>query len=456
MRKLKKYLPKSLLGRFILIFILPVILAQMLAIYVFFYFYVDVNSRNISRLYVSQISSIKDAVELNSSSDEVARYLKYSDLRFYSDVRGFLKLNKIDDSSWQRHKIYSYFNLFPIIDPYFNFKQVLRGSNLTPFEIFETSKGKDSVVVSIKSNNKSYYFEILKKRIHSSSKYVFILWMVFAAFLTSLVAIIFLKNQLRPIGELCEATKSFGKGRYDFSVKPSGSSEVRALTRSFKKMADRVSTHISQRTDMLSGVSHDLRTPLTRMKLSIEMSGQNSDLKEDIKDMEDLIEEYLDFAKNQEREVISKVKINEFLKNDVLSKYIDKKSKIRFKSSSIDDISVNIRKFSYKRALINLIENALKYGNNVNVESRIGKSSYMVVVDDDGPGIPKELRSRVLEPFYRVDESRNLDKGSRDGKSGSGLGLSIANDAIASQGGKIRLFDSPLGGLRVIIFIPIN
>ena len=217
---------------------------------------------------------------------------------------------------------------------------------------------------------------------------------------------------------------------------------------------------ISQRTDMLSAVSHDLRTPLTRMKLQLEMMPQSqeiADLKSDISDMEKLVNEYLDFARLDEKEKNSDVKIREFLQEKIVDYYAKMNKQIINFIDLEDDLVISIKKLSLKRALVNLVDNAFNYSSEVSILAAVSSSNLMITIDDNGPGIPKDERSNVFKPFYRIDNSRNLDKKMLQGLSGggSGLGLAIAMDAITSHGGRIKLSDSHLGGLRVTIFIPV-
>lgn len=452
--KIKKYIPHSLFGRFILIFAIPVLMVQIVAVYVFFYFYVDVISKNISRTIVSEMRFVSDYIEKELPRKEVDEFVSYVGIKYYVNKTSTANMKKIGDSNWKANRVYQYVNLFPIIDPLNRFKSELRRQNLAPFRIYKIKDNSDILVVRVKRGDKLISFEILIKRIHSSSKYVFILWMILTAILTSTVAIIFLRNQLRPLDNLSSAAKKFGQGRGFSDIKPSGSRELRSLIREFGQMADRVSRQISQRTDMLSGVSHDLRTPLTRMKLALEMSKDKDGLegmRQDISDMENLIEEYLDFAKNQEREKMQKVDLKNFIESEIIWPYIKTKANLQYEIQIESEVLAYIKALSYKRAITNLIDNGLRYGQNVKILVRISRKKLIMSIEDDGPGIPEEKRRRVFEPFFRVDQSRNLNFS----KSGSGLGMSIAMDAIASHGGKIRLLNSKLGGLKVIISIPI-
>ena len=452
--KIKKYIPHSLFGRFILIFAIPVLMVQIVAVYVFFYFYVDVISKNISRTIVSEMRFVSDYIERGLPRKEIDKFVSYAGIKYYVNRKPTANMKKIGDSRWRANKVYEYVNLFPIIDPLNRFKSELRSQELAPFRIYKIEGNDDILVIRVEKADKIISFEILIKRIHSSSKYVFILWMIFTAALTSTVAIIFLKNQLRPLANLSSAAKRFGQGRGFSDIKPSGSRELRSLIREFGKMADRVSRQISQRTDMLSGVSHDLRTPLTRMKLALEMSKDKSGLegiKQDISDMENLIEEYLDFAKNQEREKMQKVDLKNFIESQIIWPYVKTKANLQYEIEIERNSYAYIKTLSYKRAITNLIDNGLRYGQNVKIFARISRKKLIMTIDDDGPGIPEDKRQKVFDPFFRIDQSRNLDVS----KSGSGLGMSIAMDAITSHGGKIKLSNSKLGGLKVVIFIPI-
>lgn len=222
-------------------------------------------------------------------------------------------------------------------------------------------------------------------------------------------------------------------------------------------MKERVLRQISQRTDMLSAVSHDLRTPLTRMKLQLEMmtdSPEIVDLKSDVSDMEKLINEYLDFARFDDKEKTKSVNIKEFLQEKIIN-YYGKMNRIIINKIDLDgNFVLELRKLAFKRAIINLVDNAFNYGKQVMLTASINKDNLLIVVEDDGPGIPEIERENVFKPFYRIDNSRNLDSKSSSG--GSGLGMAIAFDAIVAHGGSIKLSDSKdLKGLRVEISIPL-
>ena len=258
-----------------------------------------------------------------------------------------------------------------------------------------------------------------------------------------------MRIQVRSIADLAKAAEDFGKGIDDSKFKPYGSSEVRAAAFAFIKMKERIQRQISERTQMLAGVSHDLRTPLTRMKLQATMlKGQDKeDMLQDIAEMEKMLEGYLSFVSGEGGERSTFVDMNELVLS-VLNKYRTKDSFIRYKTN--DQVSaIQGREQALKRAVTNVISNALKYGKTVAVALESTDRRLELIIDDDGPGIPKDKREDVFKAFYRLEESRNKETG------GVGLGLAITKDVITSHGGKIELLDSPLGGLRVLISIPL-
>lgn len=457
--KLKKLFPRSLFGRFLLIIVLPALIVQIVSIYLFFYVYVDVISKHMARSVVSEMAFVKSSVDKPAYQALLQDFSRDIDLDFYfEERRKFKRKAKIADSDWKRNKIYQYVNLFPIIDPLNRFKSELANYKLTPFEIFQDKADKDILITKVQTGSGIISFEVPIKRITSSSKYVFILWMFATALITSIISIIFLRNQMRPISMLSYAAEKFGRGQDAPNFRPSGSREIRSVAISFIKMKERIIRQISQRTDMLSAVSHDLRTPLTRMKLQLEMLGESEEiheLKQDISDMEKLIEEYLDFARFEEREKIDPIPVKQFLQKKIIDYYIKINKQITTKILIADDFELPLKKLAFKRALINLIDNAFNYGTKVIFSASLSQNNLMITIEDDGPGIPEAERSNVFKPFYRIDNSRNLDRTSNKSNMGSGLGLAIAMDAITSHGGRIKLGDSEIGGLKVFIFIPI-
>ncbi len=450
---LKKFVPKSLYGRFLLIIVLSTLVVQLVSIYVFYYTHLDVISKHMARGVIEEMLFVQKSINKPGYQTLLEDLSQNTGLQFSFEQRRRLKRKKIADSDWRKNKFYKYVN--PLIDPYNRFKSELESHNLKPYEIFE-NHDDDFITVKVQARQGLISFDVPIKRIASSSAYVFTFWMILSALITSIISIIFIRNQVRSLRELSVAAEKFGRGQDAPNLKPTGSDEIRSLGISFIKMRERVMRQITQRTDMLSGVSHDLRTPLTRMKLQLEMmpnSQEIEDLKSDISDMEKLVEEYLDFARVDEKERQTEVKIKKFLQENVIDYYAKMNKMISNFIDLENNLEIYIKKLALKRALINLIDNAFNYGEQVSFGTKISDSNLVMTIDDNGPGIPASERNNVFKPFYRIDNSRNLDK--KTTSTGSGLGLAIAMDAITSQGGRIKLSDSPLGGLRVTIYIPI-
>jgi len=261
------------------------------------------------------------------------------------------------------------------------------------------------------------------------------------------ISLIFLKNQTRPITNLARAAEKFGKGEEIEEFKPSGALEIRQAGFEFDKMRKRIVRHLNQRSEMLSGISHDLRTPLTRMKLQIAFIKDNElvqKLSEDINEMEKMLNEYLQFTSSAYLEKDEKFNISELLEN-IINKYNNKNLSKKISQK----VYINGRKNLIRRCINNLIDNAFKYGDRVNIELNKNNNNLFIKIDDNGPGIPEKEYENVFKPFYKID------KGRADAKSSVGLGLSIASDIVRSHGGNIKLEKSSLNGLGVKIFLPV-
>ena len=453
--RFKKFIPRSLYGRFLLIVILSAVIIQLVSIYVFYYTHLDVISKHMARSVIAEMVFVKNSINKPGYENLLRELTINTGLEFSFQEKRKLKRKKIGDSDWRNSKFYEFIN--PIIDPYNRFKSELQSHGLKPYEIFENPENDDLIIVKVQTPQGVLTFDVQVKKITSSSAYVFIFWMGLTIVLTSFLSISFFRNQLRLIRKLSESAEKFGRGQDAPNLRPVGSQEIRSLTISFIKMKERVLRQISQRTDMLSAVSHDLRTPLTRMKLQLEMmtdSPEIVDLKSDVSDMEKLINEYLDFARFDDKEKTKSVNIKEFLQEKIIN-YYGKMNRIIANKIDLDDnFVIELRKLAFKRAIINLVDNAFNYGKQVILTANINKDNLLIIIEDDGPGIPEIERENVFKPFYRIDNSRNLDSKSSSG--GSGLGMAIAFDAIVAHGGSIKLADSKdLKGLRVEISIPL-
>lgn len=291
-----------------------------------------------------------------------------------------------------------------------------------------------------------------QRRLFSSTGYIFLLWMIFSSIILLGIAILFMRNQIRPIRRLSIVAERIGKGRdIPASFKPEGAFEVRQAARAFIDMHDRIKRQLAQRTAMLAGVSHDLRTPLTRLKLQVSMMGNTPDteaMKGDIDEMERMLNAYLDFVRGEGGEQSSRTDLAEMLGRIVQT---SKRSGVDIDFAAEGDLSLMLRPMAFERCLNNIVGNARKYAKKISVRAvRSDEEHIIITVEDNGPGIPEDQLSEVFKPFVRVEKSRNASTG------GVGLGLSIAQDIVHSHGGEITLSRSlDLGGLRVEIVIPV-
>ncbi len=454
MLRIKKLIPSSLYGRFLMILFISGLVVQLVSIYVFFYTHLDVVSKHMARSVIAEIAFVKSSLQ-NSQNHAILKELaQNTGLEFSIESRKRLKTKKIADSDWRKSKFFGYIN--PIIDPYNRFKLELENHDLTPYEIYENSDNSNLITVRIGTKIGIINFEVPVKKITSSSGYVFTFWMMFSVIATSAVSAVFFRNQTKLLKILTEMAEKFGRGQEVENIRPAGSLEIRSLTISFIKMKERVLRQIAQRTDMLSAVSHDLRTPLTRMKLQLELmqpSEEVNELNKDISEMQKLVEEYLDFARLGEvKEKSVPTKIYKFLQDNIVSYYAKMGREISFNFRLSQDFQILIKQTALRRALSNLIDNGFNYANKVSLNAFLAGKNLIVEIEDDGPGIPTNERENVFRPFYRLDQARNRDQ--KTNLTGSGLGMAIALDAVTLHGGKIKLSESSLRGLKATISIP--
>ena len=311
---------------------------------------------------------------------------------------------------------------------------------------FSTSKFKNAVEIKIKSENEVIEFLVPKEMVAASSVRLFVLWTTLPSIVLIIIALIFLKNQTRPLVRLAKAAERFGKGDYVNDFRPSGAAEIRKAAYEFDRMAKRINRHLNQRSEMLSGISHDLRTPLTRLKLQLAMLTQkdlSKKMSKDIDEMEKMLKDYLQFAKTQAYEKTSLINLSGLI-NEIKISFENDKLKV----INSDDIFLKGRLSALKRSFENIINNGLIYGNQVIVKTQKSSNRVIITFDDDGPGIPEDQYKNVFKPFFRLDKSRSLNQ------SGVGLGLAIVEDIINSHGGNIQLSKSELEGLQVKISLP--
>lgn len=435
-----KMLPNTLFFRTMLLIFVPLILVQVVSIYAFF----NGNWERVGRRLSDNLSN-NIAVAINMTRDDAAQLPVVQAL--YKKEYG-IKVELITgDEQLAVKNNTKYGNEYKIVTGF------LESSLHTKFPQAVTSvylaNGRDDVIVLVEEQNGLYRFSTSTKKIFSTSIFGFVAWMIGTSLLLFVVATLFLRIQVRSIATLAQVAEDFGKG-INTPFKPYGSSEVRKAGIAFIKMKERIQKQISERTQMLAGVSHDLRTPLTRMRLQLAMlpdTPDNKEFVEDISEMEKMLDGYLAFVSGEGGEKNTFVDMNELILS-IINKFRNTKAMIRY--STNDQVSaIQGREQALKRAVTNIISNAFNYGKTIAVALESNNNKLEITVDDDGPGIPAEKREEVFKAFYRLDESRNKETG------GVGLGLSIARDIITSHGGKIELTDSELGGLRVLISIPL-
>ena len=312
---------------------------------------------------------------------------------------------------------------------------------------FDTTSYKELIDLRIKHKTGYFKFLVPRDRVTSSSARIFALWITVPAMIMVLISLIFLKNQTRPITILAKAAEKFGKGEAIEEFKPSGAAEIRQAGYEFDKMRKRIIRHLNQRSEMLSGISHDLRTPLTRMKLQIAFikDKEISDkLADDINEMEKMLNEYLQFTSSSYSEKDEMFDLSQLI-NQIIIKYNNNNISKNISSR----VYFNGRKNLIERCVNNLVDNAIKYASKVHIELSKSNGNLFIKIEDNGPGIPINEYDNVFKPFYKINKSR------ADSKSSVGLGLSIASDIIRSHGGNIKLEKSSMNGLEVKIFLPV-
>ena len=431
---IKDLLPKRLFYRALLIVAVPVIVIQLIITIVFFDSLWIKTNKGMTRALVNEI---KTFIEVYNDTD----YDKNQITNLFS-VHQDLNIEFI-----QNEELVVDYNerWFSPLDR--TLRRELKSKFGSEKFWFDTTNYKELIDKKIKFKNNYFKFLVPKDRLTSSSARIFGLWITVPALIMVIISLIFLKNQTRPITALAKAAEKFGRGEEIDEFKPSGASEIRQAGFEFDKMRKRILRHLNQRSEMLSGISHDLRTPLTRMKLQTEFIQDkeiSKKLAENIDEMEKMLNEYLQFTSSSYLEKDETFDIS-LLIEEIINKYNNK----NISKKLLSRIYFSGRKNLIKRCINNLIDNSLKYGNKVNVELSKNNSNIFIKVEDDGPGVPKQEYENVFKPFYKID------KGRADSKSSVGLGLSIASDIIRSHGGNIKLEKSSLNGLGVKIFLPV-
>ena len=431
-RLLKYILPKRLFYRALIIVAAPTIILQLIITIVFYDSIWIKANKNITKSLVAQLKTIQevytnDKKNLDFFTDSYKNNFNFEigiNEEAFPESSGERKFSPMDRSL--RREL----------------KSVFGNNNYW----FNTTKFNDAVEIKIRSNNEMIEFLVPKEMISASSVRLFLLWTTLPSVLLIIIALIFLKNQTKPLVRLAKAAERFGRGDYVNDFRASGSLEIRKAAFEFDRMAKRINRHLTQRAEMLSGISHDLRTPLTRLKLQLAMLKQkdlSEKMSKDIDEMEKMLNDYLQFAKTQAQENTSKIDL-EVLFNSIKNQFNNEKLSI----STKDRVELEARPIALKRSFENIIQNGLTYGNKVFVVIQKGTNRALITIEDDGPGIPVDQYKNVFKPFYRLDKSRSLNQ------FGVGLGLAIVEDIVNSHGGNIQLGKSKYNGLQVKISLP--
>jgi len=429
---LKIILPKRLFYRALIIVAAPTIILQLIITIVFYDSIWIKANKNITRSLVSQLKTIQDVYINNKDNLDFFTDSYKNNFNFEIDINN----NPFPLSSGERK--------FSPMDR--SLRRELKSAFGNNNYFFNTSKFRNVVEIKLKLEDEVIEFLVPKQMISASSVRLFVLWTTLPSILLILIALLFLKNQTKPLVRLAKAAEKFGKGDYVNDFRLSGAAEIRKAAYEFDRMAKRINRHLNQRSEMLSGISHDLRTPLTRLKLQLAMIEQKSiseKMSKDIDEMESMLNDYLQFAKTQTHEDTTIINLSSLFKR--IEKNLNNKNLILI---NLEEVLLKGRLSALTRCFENIIQNGLTYGEKVYLSLQKGTNRIIVSIEDDGPGIPGDQYKNVFKPFFRLDKSRNLNK------SGVGLGLAIVEDIINSHGGTIQLGESKYKGLQVKISLP--
>ena len=426
--RLKNFLPKGLYSRSLLIIIVPVVVLQGILTFVFLDRHWQLVTRKLSSAVASEIATFID-VAPSLGINKIAQLSK----DFYDVKVNFISNQKLTINPPK-----------PINLVESTLSKELSRTMKNSFWV-DAHTYEKRVIVQIEKTEGIYEFIIPRRNVYATNSHIFLVWMVISSLLLVSVAVIFMRQQIKPIEKLSKAAQQFGLGKKMENFKPSGATEVRRAAEAYLKMQERIERFIEQRTLMLAGVSHDLRTPLTRLKLQLEMLADdktNTELLSDVNEMQKMLESYLDFAEDVTKEKATKIDLNNMIKEIIENETIENKI-INLNTKNDSPIFFECRSIAMKRCITNLLNNACSYGNNINVSLDKKKDIISISIEDDGPGINKKDYDKAVKPFIRLDSSRNQNI------PGSGLGLSISQDITSNHGGKLIMSKSDMGGLKV-------
>jgi len=428
---IKKLIPSSLLGRSLIIVFVPTIAVVLLTALVFYKTSWDIISKRLTQSVAGDINVIIKLVDQGYKFK--AFRLANDDFKMKVNLQKNTDLNPL-----------SFRPARGILSQ--RLQQALEGLN-RPF-FYDLSNLNQGAKIAIQLNKDLLIITVHKDRIYSGSAFVFLLWMFFVSIIFLIVAYFFIKGQIRPLKRLAIIAETFGRGLDAPELKESGASEIRQTTNAFNQMRSRIKRFLKQRTEMLAGVSHDLRTPLTRMKLQLSLmkhASAKKELESDIDEMTAMLNSYMNFVKSETPDPIEEINFHDLLR-EICNSFKIKNKKIDLEINK--EIKSSGRSLQLRRCFVNLIENAIRYSEKIIVELSVNDENIIININDNGPGIPESNYDDVFKPFFTLDASRNKLKGE------SGLGLTISRDIIRSHGGDISLFKSSLGGLKVSVALP--
>ncbi len=433
---LKRLAPRSLYGRTILIVVLPIFLMQVVVTIVFFDRHWEEVTSRLAKGTTAELELMTDlwfAARTESEREWIVERAARQGLEIEMDYRPGAEIPAR--------------NRRPIFEPFDRRLNRELDRNLSRPFAYDAESDPDIITVDVQLPGGVMSYVVPRKRVLATDGHLFVLWLIGATLLLGVTALVFLRNQVRSITRLADAAEAFGRGRDAPDFKPSGAREVRQAGHAFMAMRSRIRRYVRQRTEMLAGVSHDLRTPLTRMKLALALQPDSEDieaLRSDVSEMERMLKDYLTFASGQAEAAFETVDLSA-LARDVAEGAARTGQRIETEVPPL--LSIEARATALRRALDNLTGNALKHANKVRLSAEALGEDVCVHVDDDGPGIPEEQRAEAVRAFSRLDSARS-------GASGTGLGLAIVRDFARSHGGALSLSDSPLGGLRATLRLP--
>lgn len=438
---LKRLLPRTLLGRSLLIIVSPLVLLQVISTWVFFDRHYDTTTKRLAQGVAGDIGMVVQLLVREPGTVNQLQIFRLANSAMRVDF-SFTEGGRLPENTTRAS-----LNIFTN-----TLKRKLTNAMGQyvgrPF-LIRTGALDDDVEILVQLAGGVLRVLVPHERLFSPTTYIFIMWMVGSSIVLFGVAVIFMRNQVKPIRRLAHAADSFGKGRDVTDFKPEGATEVRQAATAFLHMRDRIRRQIDQRTEFLAGVSHDLRTPLTRMKLQIALLRDVSEaqnLESDVAEMERMVEGYLAFARGEGSEQPQETDIAALLREVVAQM---RRDNVVIDLHVEESIALPLRREAMRRCLTNLIDNAGRHGAHVSIRAGQRRRAVEITIDDDGPGIPEDRREDVFRPFFRLEQSRNPATG------GVGLGLSIARDMVRNHGGELTLGEAPDGGLRARIWLPI-